>query len=318
MQQRQEPRIVGLDVSKAWLDGYLTNGGRRLRVSNDAAGIQTLVRTLGDGAGCLVVMEASGGYERTAHQELVAQGVLAAIVNPKRVRDFARGMGLEAKTDRVDARLIARYGEVRRPAPTPLPDPARTELREILACRRQLIDEITVRKQQLEHLQSPSLRARTTKVLALLRQEERELSKLLRQQIQADAALAADFALLTSMPGCGPILAATLLAEMPELGALDRRKVAALAGLAPVAKGIGLRENRRVIKGGRGQVRNALYMAVLASLKTDKSPLKARYAQLTAKGKPPKLALAALMRKMLVTLNAMLKAKISWQDPRHT
>ena len=199
--------------------------------------------------------------------------MLAAIVNPKRVRDFARGMGLEAKTDRVDARLIARYGEVMRPAATPAPDPARTELREILACRRQLIDEITVRTQQLEHLQTPAMRERVTKTLAFLRQEAKELAKLLRQTIQADAALAADFALLTSMPGCGPILAATLLAELPELGRLDRRKVAALAGLAPVARDSGLREHKRVIKGGRGQVRRALYMAAVASLRIKASPL---------------------------------------------
>jgi len=318
MEQSRQPPIVGLDVSKAWLDGYLPATGKRLRVSNDPGGIDRLLRSLAHPGGSLVVMEASGGYERAAHQALVARGVPAAIVNPKRVRDFARGMGLEAKTDPVDARLIARYGAVMRPAATPVPDPARAELREILACRRQLIDEITVRKQQLEHLQSPSLRARTTKVLALLRQEERELSKLLRQQIQADAALAADFALLTSMPGCGPILAATLLAEMPELGVLDRRKIAALAGLAPVAKDSGLRGNRRVIKGGRGQVRRALYMAAVASLRIRASPLKQRYAQLVAKGKAPKLALTALMRKMLVTLNAMLKTRQAWKDQRET
>ena len=213
-----EQQVIGLDVSKAWLDGYLSASGRRLRVGNDAAGVRALVRSLGERAACLVVMEASGGYERTAHQELVAQGVLAAIVNPKRVRDFARGMGLEAKTDRVDAKVIARYGEVRRSAPTPITDPARAELGEILACRRRLIDEITVRRQQLEHLHSPAMRARVAKALAFLRQEERELTKLLRQKIEADRPLAADFALLTSMPGCGPILAATLLAEMPELG----------------------------------------------------------------------------------------------------
>lgn len=313
-----EREVVGLDVSKAWLDGYVSATGKRLRVGNDAGGVADLVRALGCGSGCLVVMEASGGYERTPHRELVAQGVLAAIVNPKRVRDFARGMGLEAKTDRIDAKLIARYGAVMRPAATPLPDPARLELREILAARRQLSDEIAVRKQQLEHLQSPAVRTRVEKALACLKQEAKALLALLRERIAADAALAADFARLTSMPGCGPILAATLLAELPELGTLDRRKVAALAGLAPVAKDSGRRENRRVIKGGRGQVRNALYMAVLASLKTDKSPLKARYAQLTAIGKPPKLALVALMRKMLVTLNAMLKAKTAWQDPRQS
>ena len=151
-----EQQIVGLDVSKAWLDGYWSASGRRLRVSNDAAGIERLIEAAGEAPACLMVMQASGGYERTAHRALPAQGVAAAIVNPKRVRDFARGMGLEAKTDRVDARLIARYGEVMRPTATPAPDPARAELREILGCRRQLIDEITVRLQQLEHLRSPA------------------------------------------------------------------------------------------------------------------------------------------------------------------
>jgi transposase len=311
-------QVVGLDVSKAWLDGYAPASGRRFRVSNDPAGIEDLLRSLDAPAGCLMVMEASGGYERIAHRALVAQDVPAAIVNPKRVRDFARGTGLEAKTDRVDAKVIARYGEVMRPAATPLPDPARLELREILAARRQLVDEIATRKQQLEQLTSPTVRARLERALAFLRDEAKELLVLLRGRIAADAALAAGFALLTSMPGCGPILAATLLAELPELGILDRRKVAALAGLAPTARDSGLREHRRVIKGGRGQVRNTLYMAVLASLKTNKSPLKGRYAQLTAKGKPPKLALAALMRKMLATLNAMMKAKTRWHDPRQT
>ena len=160
------------------------------------------------------------------------------------------------------------------------------------------------------------MRAQVETTLAFLQQEAKALLALLRQRIAADAALAAAYALLTSMPGCGPILAATLIAELPELGTLDRRKIAALAGLAPVAKDSGLRENRRVIKGGRGQVRRALYMAAVASLKTNKSPLQTRYAQLIARGKPPKLALVALMRKMLATLNAMMKAKTSWKDPR--
>ena len=205
-------QIVGLDVSKAWLDGYAPATGRRFKVSNDPAGIDDLLRSLDAPAGCLMVLEASGGYERTAHQALAAQGVAAAIVNPKRVRDFARGMGLEAKTDRIDARRIARYGEVMRPAATPLPDPARLELREILAGRRQLVAEIAARKQQLKHLQSPLVRAQVEKTLAFLQQEAKVLLALLRARIAADAALAADYALLTSMPGCGPILAATLLA----------------------------------------------------------------------------------------------------------
>ena len=162
------------------------------------------------------------------------------------------------------------------------------------------------------------MRARVVKALTFLRQEAKGLGKLRRQTIQADQALAAGFAPPTSMPGCGPILAATLLAEMHELGRLDRRKVAAPAGLAPVARDSGRRENRRVIKGGRCQVRRALAMAAVASLRIKASPLKARYGQLTAKGKPPKLALTALVRKMLVTLDAMLRARQPWRDPRET
>ena len=195
------------------------------------------------------------------------------------MRDFAKASGLLAKTDRVDARLIARYGAVMRPAATAVPDPARLELREILACRRQLVAEIAARRQQLEQLHSPLVRTRVEKALARLREEAKELLVLLRARIAANTALATDFALLCSMPGCGPVLAATLLAELPELGTLDRRKIAALAGLAPVAKDSGQREHRRVIQGGRGQVRNALDMAALASLKTDKSPLRPAHRQ---------------------------------------
>jgi transposase len=181
-----EQQVVGLDVSKAWLDGYVPATGKRLRVSNDPAGIEDLLQSLDDPAGCLVALEASGGYERIAHGALLTHGVATAIVNPKRVRDFARGMGLEAKTDRVDARLIARHGEVMRPAATPSPDPARLELREILAGRRQLSDEITVRRQQLEHLHSPDMRERVGRALAFLRQEAKEHDQLLRARIAAD------------------------------------------------------------------------------------------------------------------------------------
>ena len=307
-------QVIGLDVSKDFLDGHVAGTGRRLRVANDPSGIARLVHELGTSSGCLVVMEASGGYERLAHRELVAKGVVTAIVNPKRVRDFARGMGQEAKTDRIDAAVIAHYGTVRRPAPTPPPEPARAELGELLACRRQVVDEITVRRQQLGHLRSPLARERLRQGLAFLEQERDELDRLLREKIQADAALAADFELLTSMPGCGPILAATLLAELPELGRLDRRKVAALAGLAPIAKDSGTRHNRRVVKGGRGRVRNVLYMAAVAVLKAKPNPFQDRYRRLGERGKPKKLALTAVMRQMLVTLNAMLRNRTKWKN----
>ena len=315
MEQLSEQRIVGLDVGKAWLDGHLSSTGERFRFGNDPAGIDALVRRLGDSTACLVVMEASGGYERLPHRELIAHGVLAAIVNPKRVRDFARSMGKEAKTDRIDAAVIAEYGRVVRPAPTPLPEPAKEGLAEILACRRQTIDEITVRRQQSARLRTATAQERMAKALEFLEQERRELDRLLRRAIQADAGLEADFQLLTSMPGCGPILAATLLAEMPELGTLDRRKIAALAGLAPIARDSGLRHGQRVIKGGRGQVRRVLYMAAIATLTHKDNPFKDRYQALLDRGKPAKLALVAVMRKMLVTLNAMMRNRQRWISP---
>ena len=173
-----------------------------------------------------------------------------------------------------------------------------------------------MRKQQLEHLRTPAMRERVSKTLVFLRQEAKELARLLRQTIQADAALAPDFALLTSMPGCGPILAATLLAELPELGSLDRRKVASPRRPRPGRQGQRPARAQTRHQGRPPQVRRALYMAAVASLRIKASPAKARYDQLIARGKAPKLALTALMRKMLVALNAMLKTRQAWKDPR--
>ena len=254
----RQQQMVGLDVSKAWLDGYLPATGRRLRVGNDPAGIGKFLQILGDRTGCLVVMEASGGYERTAHRELVAQGVLAAIVNPSSAeRSIRPRSGRRRRRRRAGARLRPRHGpgsqdrpgrcQADRPLwrgdapgrhasarpgpPGAARDPGHRASgpiprRDVSGAdrRRQLVDEITVRKQQLEHLTSPAVRARVEQALTFLREEAKALLALLRARIAADAALAADFALLTSMPGCGPILAATLLAELPELGTLASLK----------------------------------------------------------------------------------------------
>ena len=232
-----------------------------------------LVSALGDHAGCLVVMEASGGYERTAHRELVAQGVLAAIVNPKRVRDFARGMGLEAKTDRVDAQADRPLwrgdapGRDSRARPGP-PGAARDPGLPPAADRR-------------DHRAPPAARASAQPRRAGAGRAGPWPSCARRPRSSTSSCGRRSGRIRPwpptppcspRMPGCGPILAATLLAELPELGRLDRRKVAALAGLAPVARDSGLRENRRVIKGGRGQVRRALYMAAVASLDGQKPP----------------------------------------------
>jgi transposase len=304
-------RMVGIDVSKLRLDVFDLEDGRRLAVGNDAAGIAALVERLGLGAQDLIVMEASGGYERRPHRLLSERGLRVAVVNAARVRDFARARGRLAKTDRVDAEMIARYGAFARPAPTPLLTGARQALAELLAYRCQLTAEITARTQQLGHLVTPTLRQRAAAALERLRAERREVIQLIGQTITAERTLATAAAVLQSMPGVGPVLAATSLAELPELGALDRRQIASLVGVAPIAKDSGTKRGRRLIRGGRRQIRPPLYMAALVASRSHPA-LGAVYRRLVAHGKPPKLALVALMRKILVILNAMLRTATPW------
>jgi transposase len=307
-------RVIGIDVSKMRLDVYSLADGRRLVVGNDAAGIAALADQLGLSARDLLVMEASGGYERTAQRHLSARGLRVAIVNAARVRDFARASGCLAKTDRVDAAVIARYGAFARPAPTPLVTGARQVLAELLAYRRQLTAEITARGQQLGHLVTLALRQRAEAGLERLRAERREITRLIGQTIAGDRELAATATLLRSMPAVGPVLVATLLAELPELGTLDRRQIASLVGVAPIAKDSGARQGRRPIRGGRSGVRAPLYMAALVASRSNPT-LRAVYERLRAHAKPPKLVLVVLMRKMLITLNAMLRTTTPWRQP---
>lgn len=305
-------RVIGIDVSKARLDVHNLADGGRLAVGNDAHGIAALADQLGLSPQDLLVMEASGGYERAAHRRLSERGLRVAIVNAARVRDFAKASGRLAKTDRVDAAVIARYGAFARPGPTPLVTGARQILAELLAYRRQLTAEITARSQQLGHLVTLALRQRAEAALERLRAERREITRLIGQTIAGDRDLAATATLLQSMPGVGPVLTATLLAELPELGTLDRRQIASLVGVAPIAKDSGTRQGRRLIRGGRSAVRPPLYMAALVASRSNPM-LRATYQRLLANAKPRKLALVALMRKMLVTLNAMLRSATPWR-----
>jgi transposase len=256
-------------------------------------------------------MEASGGYERLAHRRLLERGLEVAIVNAKRVRDFARASGRLAKTDRVDAEVIARYGAFARPPAPPAPAAAGRELAALRAFRQRLIGEITARQQQLGHLETPLLRRRAQADLA--RRDKAEIETLLRRVIGRAPGLARGFALLTSMPGVGLILAATLLALLPERGALDRRPSASLVGVAPIAKDSGLKRGQRSVAAGRRAVRRVRYMAAVSASRGG-SRFAAFYRRLVARGKPPKLALIATMRKMLVTLNAIARASQPWSE----
>jgi transposase len=304
-------RVVGIDISKARLDVFCEVSGRRLAVANDAAGVAELAGWLEPGS--LVVMEASGGYERLVHRLLTGHGIKACVVNALRVRQFAKGAGLLAKTDRLDAAVIARYGAFAKPVPTPVRAGAREALAETLAYRRQLLAEIGARSQQLAHLRSPALIERAKVALRRLRKDKVALDRLLQDTIAGDPELQAKATLLAGTPGVGPVLLATLLAELPELGQLDRRQIASLVGLAPVARDSGLMRGRRVIHGGRKEVRGALYMAVLA-LSRRASRFAVAYRALVAKGKPKKLALVATRRKLLVILNAIARNNTPWRE----
>ena len=225
-------------------------------------------------------------------------------------------MGIDAKTDRVDARLIAKYGEITDPRATPVLPPERAELAELLACHAQLVDEIMLRKQQLGHLSSERPRAIVVEMIDYLTSKQKEMDKTIDAHVAAHEELAATVELLTSRCGCGRILALTSSTEMPELGQLDRRQIAALAGLAPITKDSGLKENQRVTKGGRGQLRRVLYMGTVSAIRAADNPFKARYLALVVRGKPKKLAIVAVMRIMIIILHAMVRDNMPW-NPMH-
>jgi transposase len=308
---------IGVDASNAYLDFDGLPGQSRRRLANTAETHTALAALLsgrrGEDRDVLVVLEASGGCERGLHRALVEAGVPAAIVNPQQVRDFARSQGLRAKTDRVDARAIRRFGEVRQPRPTPVPEPARAELIELLGYRDQIVAEITARTLQRAHLRSAFLLRRADDALERLRQESEVLARLIEATVASDPELSRRAAVLTSFKGVGALVAADLVAHMPELGTLNERQAASLAGLAPFARDSGQRRGVREIAGGRPKVRRALCHAARVGLRHNPA-LKALYERLTARGKPGKVALVACMRKAVVILNAMLKSGQPW-DP---
>jgi transposase len=317
---------IGVDVSTAHLDTHgLPGRGVRRRLPNtpeshaELAAMLSALRQGGDDV--LVVMEASGGCERNLHHALVEAGVPTAIVNPKRVRDFARSNGWLAKTDRVDAKVLKAFGETNRPRPTPVPEPVRAELMELLDYRTQVMAEVLARSQQLEHYRSEAMREHAGAALEALKAQvdslvDRLVDRLaadIETIIQSDADLSKRVDLLRSFKGVGPLISADLAAFLPELGTLTEKQIASLAGLAPFACDSGTLRGVRRIHGGRAKVRRALFHAARVGLRWNPA-LKALYDRLIARGKPGKVALVACMRKALVILNALLKTGQPW-DP---
>jgi transposase len=305
---------IGIDVSKARLDVAVRPAGTAWQARNDPAGIAGLVAQVRALSPERVVLEATGGLEAPVATALAAAGLPVAVVNPRQVRDFAKGTGKLAKTDALDAAVLAHFAEAVRPAARPLPDAAARHLSALLARRGQLVEMLTAEQNRLGST-PPALRPDVEAHLAWLRQRLRPLEAELEAAIRASPAWRERMALLRSVPGVGPVVALTLVAELPEAGALERKRLAALVGVAPFNRDSGAVRGRRGIWGGRARVRSALYMAALVA--TRHNPvIAAFYARLLAAGKAKKVALVACMHKLLTILGAILRTRTPWHPPQ--
>jgi transposase len=304
--------FVGIDISKDRLDVHIQRTEDHFSLAHDEAGIADLVRRLQGLAPQLVVMEATGGYETTVAAALASAGLPVAVVNPRQIRDYARATGQLAKTDRLDARVIALFAAAVRPPVRPLPDAQAQQLGEVTARRRQLVDMLGAEINRRRLLRDPRLRERLNAHIAWLEQALREVDDDLRRLVRASALWRETDDLLRSAPGIGPVTSCTLIADLSELGHLDRRRIAALVGVAPFNRDSGTMRGRRLVSGGRAPVRTVLYMATLVAIRHNPT-IAAFYQRLRTGGRPGKVALVAAMRKLLTILNAIVRERRPWQ-----
>lgn len=306
--------VIGIDVSKLWLDVAVLGTGERLRLDNDLAGWKALVAFLAKGRVKAIGLEPSGGYERDLVKALRRVGLPVRVVNPYRLRQYARALGRLAKTDRIDAALIARF-TAELPTREPRCDPLAEQMAELVVARRQASDDKVRLANQVEHVRDPALRRMLRQRLRRLEAEILLIGKRLAQIVAGDPELAARDRLIQSFRGAGPALSHTLLALVPEIETADRRELAALVGVAPYDDQSGKRTGRRAIWGGRSQVRKVVYMAALSAARFN-PVLKAFRERLAAAGKAPKVALIAIARRMLGIIAALLRTGQPW-NPAH-
>ena len=311
------PAFVGIDVSKARLDVSDSPETKPFSVDNTPRGRAVLLRRLRRTPVDRVVVESSGGYERDLLLDLMVGGLNVAHVNPRVVRDFAKSYNLLAKTDAIDAGLLARFGRERKPRTLGPVDTIRLMLQELIAARRQLVEQSTRLRNQMEQARQKIIVASIRRSMRQVREELELIEAEIQRQIDENPTLSRRQKNLLEVEGVGPTVSRVLVSELPELGQLDRRKLAALVGIAPFNDDSGTHQGRRSIRGGRGTVRTALYMATLTSVRRN-AVLKAHYQQLLTRGKPKKVALTACMRKLLTYLNVRLtylKTDDSQQSP---
>jgi transposase len=305
---------VGIDVSKDRLDVAVRPTGDTFTVERNGSGLERLVARLGQIAPSIVALEATGGFETVAAAALAGAGLPVVIINPAQIRAFAKALGQRAKTDPIDAAVIAHFAEATKPQVRPLPDEATLLLADLVARRRQIIDMIGAERQREKRIALPRLKKSIARVVRMLEKELTEIDHDIDDAVRGSPAWREKEDLLASVPGIGPIIARTLIAELPELGQIGRKQIAALAGLAPFTRQSGQWRGRSFIGGGRKAVRTVLFMGAMVA-KRHNPILKAFFDRLVAAGKPKMLALIAVARKLLTILNAILRDKTVWQNP---
>jgi transposase len=312
-----EGPYVGIAVSKDQLDIAVRPTGETWSMPNDASGITEVVQRLAQLHPKLVVLEATGGLQLPVAAALASAGLPLSMVNPRQVRDFARATGRLAKTDQLDAQVLAHFAEAVRPTPYPLPDAQTQELTALLTRRHQVVEMLTAEKNRLRATQSEAVRQRVQDHIHWLEQELADLDDDLERTLRESPLWREKDNLLRSVPGIGRVVSITLLADLPELGTLSRHQIAALVGVAPLNRDSGRFRGKRTVWGGRARVRAALYMAALTASRYNPI-IKAFYHRLCGVGKARKVALTACMRKLLIILNSMVKHQQTWaSDVQH-
>lgn len=304
--------FVGVDVSKATLDVYRPDTKEFLKIENtDEAIIQLCSQLEKKKRQIMVVMEGTGGYEYLLLKHLASRMLAAAVINPRRVRDFAKGIGLDAKTDPIDAKVISKYAEVVVPKPMATKSDHELKHSALVARRSQLLELINQENNRLKQSWDDDAKNSIRDVLEVLKKQLKSVDSLLVQMLAKDTANERKIEILQSVKGVGPVTISTLIAELPELGKLNRGEVAKLVGVAPINRDSGTKSGKRFIGGGRGQVRRVLYMATIVAIRHN-ATIKAFYAHLKSKGKESKVAIVACMRKLVTILNLLVKSNQMW------
>ena len=308
---------VGIDVAKEQLQVAVRPGGEAWAVTNDPTGLRDLVKRLAASKPALVVLEATAGMEMPVAAALAGAGLAVVAINPRNAREFARATGRLAKTDVIDAHVLARFGEAVKPPLRPLPDAATQELNALVTRRHQLVEMLTAEKNRLGQAVAKAVRAGIQEHIRWLEKRLADIDRDLADAIGRTPVWREKDELLRSVQGVGPVLSTTLLAGLPELGALGRKQIAALVGVAPLNRDSGRYRGKRMVWGGRARVREALYMGTLVATRFN-PVIRAFYQRLLAAGKPKKVALTACMRKLLTILNAMARHETPWQTMHPT